>query len=165
LRKSLDEGSKCFDVLHGFCVYLSFLLSFISFVSSPAIIIFYVFLSQIIVSTFSKRPTTTFMALTANNNEPTTNFVYHRVHNSPLNSTTTSPRRSWSTLTFNNKNFPDGKLSYESQQLGGGVIGGGSSGSVSGSWKINDVTNEMARARDSGKERQDVMARASQIVM
>lgn len=96
--------------------------------------------------------TTTFMALNANN-EPTTNYVHHRVHNSPLNLATTPPRRSWSTFTFNNKNFPDGKLSYESQQMGGDK----------NPWKINDVT-EMVRSRD-GKERQDVMARASQIVM
>jgi len=96
--------------------------------------------------------TTTFMALNASN-EPTTNFIHHRVHNSPLGQATTPPRRSWSTFTFNNKNFPDGKLSYESQQLGG----------EKSPWKINDVT-EMVRSRD-GKERQDVMARASQIVM
>lgn len=96
---------------------------------------------------FSKRitSTTTFMALNANN-EPTTNFVHHRVHNSPLNQATTPPRRPWSTFTFNNKNFPDGKLSYESQQFGGGE---------KNPWKINDVT----------EKRQDVMARASQIVM
>lgn len=105
-------------------------------------------------SSSSKRinSTTTFMALNANN-EPTTNFVHHRVHNSPLNLATTPPRRSWSTFTFNNKNFPDGKLSYESQQMGG----------EKNPWKINDVT-EMIRSRE-GKERQDVMARASQIVM
>lgn len=96
--------------------------------------------------------TTTFMALNANN-EPTTNFIQHRVHNSPLNQATTPPRRSWSTFTFNNKNFPDGKLSYESQQLG----------CDKSPWKFNDVT-EIVRSRD-GKERQDVMARASQIVM
>jgi hypothetical protein len=88
--------------------------------------------------------TTTFMALNANN-EPTTNFVHHRVH-SPMNQATTPPRRPWSTFTFNNKNFPDGKLSYESQQFGGGE---------KSPWKINDVT----------EKRQDVMARASQIVM
>lgn len=92
------------------------------------------------------------MALNANN-EPTTNFVHHRVHNSPLHQATTPPRRSWSTFTFNNKNFPDGKLSYESQQLGG----------EKSPWKMNDVT-EMVRTRD-GKDRQDLMERASQIVM
>lgn len=91
------------------------------------------------------------MALTANN-EPTTNFIQHRVHNSPLHHQVTSPpRRSWSQFTFNNKNFPDGKLSYENQQLGGDR-----------SWR-NDIS-EIVRIRD-GRERQDVMARASQIVM
>lgn len=103
---------------------------------------------------FSKRiinSTTTFMALHTNN-EPTTNFIQHRVHNSPLQQVTSPPRRSWSNFTFNNKNFPDGKLSYESQQMGGDKS----------SWK-NDI-NEIVRTRD-GRERQDVMARASQIVM
>lgn len=106
------------------------------------------------VGLFSKRvnSTTTFMQLNAIN-EPTTNFVHHRVHNSPLNQATTPPRRSWSTFTFNNKNFPDGKLSYESQQTG----------AEKNPWKINDVA-EMARVRE-GKDGQDVMARASQIVM
>lgn len=92
------------------------------------------------------------MALNASN-EPTTNFIQHRVHNSPLSQATTPPRRSWSTFTFNNKNFPDGRLSYESQQMG----------AEKSPFKINDVT-EIVRSRD-GKERQDVMARASQIVM
>lgn len=85
------------------------------------------------------------MALNANN-EPTTNFIHHRVHNSPLQSAT-SPRRSWQ-FTFNNKNFPDGKLSYESQQTGERTY-----------W--NDVV--VRSSRDGN--RQDVMARANQIVM
>lgn len=84
------------------------------------------------------------MALNANN-EPTTNFIQHRVHNSPLQAAT-SPRRSWQ-FTFNNKNFPDGKLSYESHQ-------------ERSSW--NDVVRS---SRDNRQERQDVMARANQIVM
>lgn len=90
--------------------------------------------------------TTTFMALNANN-EPTTNFIHHRVHNSPLQ-TATSPRRSWQ-FTFNNKNFPDGKLSYESQQMG------------------NERTywNDVVRSSSRDGNRQDVMARANQIVM
>jgi hypothetical protein len=120
------------------------------------IIILSVLKPQKTIFLFSKRinSTTTFMALNANN-EPTTNFIHHRVHN-PLTQATTPPRRSWSTFTFNNKNFPDGKLTYESQQMG---IGGGEKNP----WKIvNDVT-EMARSRDS--KGQDVMARASQIVM
>lgn len=87
------------------------------------------------------------------NNESTTNFVHHRIHSSPLHQVTSPPRRSWSTFTFNNKNFPDGKLSYESQQMY-------SDNRIS--WKINDVA--ISRSRD-GKDRQDVMARASQIVM
>lgn len=98
------------------------------------------------------KSTTTFMALNASN-EPTTNFVHHRVHSSPMSQATTPPRRSWSTFTFNNKNFPDGRLSYESQQFGG----------EKNPWKSSDVS-EIVRSRE-GKDRQDVMARASQIVM
>lgn len=92
------------------------------------------------------------MALNNANNEPTTNFIQHRVHNSPLHQLTSPPRRSWSTFTFNNKNFPDAKLSYENQQLG----------CDKSPWR-NDIS-EIVRSRD-GRERQDVMARASQIVM
>lgn len=100
---------------------------------------------------FSKRitSTTTFMALNAIN-EPTTNFIQHRVHNSPLHQAT-SPRKSWQ-FTFNNKNFPDGKLSYESHQA---------PSTERFSW--NDVVRS---SRESTRqERQDVMARANQIVM
>lgn len=89
------------------------------------------------------------MALNANN-EPTTNFIQHRVHNSPIQTTATSPRRSWQ-FTFNNKNFPDGKLSYESQQIG-------NSNNERASW------NDVVRSSRDGN-RQDVMARANQIVM
>lgn len=121
--------------------------------------------SMLFVYVFAKKkiskrinPTTTFMALNSCN-EPTTNFIHQRVHNSPISQLTAQPRRSWSNFAFNNKNFPDGKLSYESQSVRGGPVA------------INDRSSWKAgegligdRLRD-GKERQDVMARASQIVM
>lgn len=100
------------------------------------------------------------MALNSNN-EPTTNFVQHRVHNSPISQAAMQPRRSWS--NFNNKNFPDGKLSYETQSSS---LRGGNNVAMNdrGSWRANDIATGEKRIRD-GKERQDVMARASQIVM
>lgn len=102
-------------------------------------------------------------------NENTTNFV-QRVHTSPLNQAGT-PRRSWSTFAFNNKNFPDGKLTYESQQVcGSGSISPGIVGGTSYSKLIMNDVNEMSKyagVKDNKFERcnQDVMARASQIVM
>lgn len=123
-------------MVHAFIIlilFIYFLLPFIQFLA------------------FSKRinSTTTFMALNAIN-EPTTNFIQHRVHNSPLHQAT-SPRKSWQ-FTFNNKNFPDGKLSYESHQV---------PSNERFSW--NDVVRS---SRESTRqERQDVMARANQIVM
>lgn len=101
------------------------------------------------------------MALNSSN-EPTTNFIHQRVHNSPISQLTTQPRRSWSNFAFNNKNFPDGKLSYESQSL---RTGNPIAMNDRSSWKANEgLVGD--RLRDlNGKERQDVMARASQIVM
>lgn len=103
------------------------------------------------------------MALNSNN-EPTTNFVQHRVHNSPISQAAMQPRRSWS--NFNNKNFPDGKLSYETHSSS--LRGGGNNNTVAmndrTSWRANEITTGEKKFRD-GKERQDVMARASQIVM
>lgn len=60
-----------------------------------------------------------------------------------------NPRRSWSSIAFNNKNFPDGKLIYESSQ---------NSNENNGN---KAFSKNYARFERSG---QDVMARASQIV-
>lgn len=63
-----------------------------------------------------------------------------------------SPRRSWSSIAFQNKNFPDGKMGYESNSL----------------TNNNDDTGK-SKYFDKGMSKferssQDVMARASQIV-
>lgn len=76
-------------------------------------------------------------------------------------------RRSWSNIGTNNKNFPDGKLGYESSlyDSGGGT---GVSSSVAGMNK-NKYSAVATAAKGSNatkfeRSSQDVMARASQIV-
>ncbi|XP_059621402.1 unconventional myosin-IXa-like isoform X2 [Phlebotomus argentipes] len=67
-----------------------------------------------------------------------------------------SPRRSWSSIAFNNKNFPDGKLGYENSQNSNNNNNNSDSGG----------NNKLFAKGFSKFERssQDVMARASQIV-
>ncbi|XP_055644100.1 unconventional myosin-IXa-like isoform X4 [Toxorhynchites rutilus septentrionalis] len=111
-----------------------------------------------------------------------------------------TPRRSWSSYAFNNKNFPDGKISYECQQQqqphqlhqqqqqppspdSSSTSGhqssnasssgkqttatnaGGSLGNIGG--KLDSASYNSSQAARNRFERstQDVMARASQIVM
>lgn len=79
-----------------------------------------------------------------------------------------SPRKSWSSIAYNNKNFPDGKLVYDQQQAAAAAAASSSAannnvafvGGVGGSAGklFNKASTKFER---SG---QDVMARASQIV-
>ncbi|GAB0091609.1 hypothetical protein DMENIID0001_064650 [Sergentomyia squamirostris] len=68
-----------------------------------------------------------------------------------------SPRRSWSSIAFNNKNFPDGKLGYENSQ---------NSSNNNNNNADSSGNNKLFAKGFSKFERssQDVMARASQIV-
>lgn len=69
---------------------------------------------------------------------------------------TGSPRRSWSSIAFQNKNFPDGKLGYETNNLtNNNSIGTDDTG------KSKYFDKGMSKFERSS---QDVMARASQIV-
>ena len=106
-----------------------------------------------------------------------------------------TPRRSWSSYAFNNKNFPDGKLSYEStQNQQQHPQQNQSSGSSASSSLYSVYSSNASSSNSSGKQSaanagntggtgsgklssslaarsrferssQDVMARASQIVM
>ncbi|XP_055550610.1 unconventional myosin-IXa-like isoform X3 [Wyeomyia smithii] len=97
-----------------------------------------------------------------------------------------TPRRSWSSYAFSNKNFPDGKLSFENQQQQqqqhqttgsqSSVYSNSNSSSASGKQLLTtNVTgsgggkmgyNSSLAARNRfERSTQDVMARASQIVM
>lgn len=100
-----------------------------------------------------------------------------------------TPRRSWSSYAFNNKNFPDGKLSYEStqnqppQQTSGAsassalysvyssnASGSNSSGKQSAAnagsaGTSGKLSSSLAARSRFERSSQDVMARASQIVM
>lgn len=103
-----------------------------------------------------------------------TNSIIQRAHNnlamnqynSPSN---TSTRRSWSTFAFNNKNFPDGKLSYEQNYATGSSNGGTTTYTKLYLADNSELNKFSSQVRDNTKfnERtnQDVMARASQIVM
>lgn len=63
-----------------------------------------------------------------------------------------SPRKSWSSIAYNNKNFPDGKLVYDQQQATVAVP-------TTATGKL--FNKGFTKFERSG---QDVMARASQIV-
>lgn len=63
-----------------------------------------------------------------------------------------SPRKSWSSIAYNNKNFPDGKLVYDQQQTTVAVP-------TTATGKL--FNKGFTKFERSG---QDVMARASQIV-
>ncbi|XP_058824121.1 unconventional myosin-IXb-like isoform X2 [Topomyia yanbarensis] len=89
-----------------------------------------------------------------------------------------TPRRSWSSYAFSNKNFPDGKLSYECQQQQQQQQQQSSSGSQSSVYSNSgkqSTTNaaggkmgynsSLAARNRFERSTQDVMARASQIVM
>lgn len=81
-------------------------------------------------------------------NDTTTTFAQYQ-HNVQPNK---SPRKSWSSIAYNNKNFPDGKLGYELQSI-----------------TSNITTSSNAKLFGKGalkfeRPGQDVMARASQIV-
>lgn len=102
-------------------------------------------------------------------------------------SATGTPRRSWSSYAFNNKNFPDGKLSYEctaasgqpnQQQSSPSSVynssassgkqlatnsGGGGAGKQLGYG--GNLSSSLAARNRFERSSQDVMARASQIVM
>lgn len=97
-----------------------------------------------------------------------------------------TPRRSWSSYAFNNKNFPDGKLSYEcsaasgqasspssvynsssssaSKQSSATNSGGGKQLGYGGNLSSSAASALAARNRFE-RSSHDVMARASQIVM
>lgn len=96
---------------------------------------------KILKQNISKRVNTT-------PNDTTTTFAQYQ-QNVPPNR---SPRKSWSSIAYNNKNFPDGKLGYELQSL-----------------TSNITTNSNSKLFGKGAMKferpgQDVMARASQIV-
>lgn len=97
-----------------------------------------------------------------------------------------TPRRSWSSYAFNNKNFPDGKLSYEytaasgqpnQQQSSPSSVysssassgkqsttnSGGGAGKQLGYG--GNLSASLAARNRFERSSQDVMARASQIVM
>ncbi|XP_055612970.1 unconventional myosin-IXb-like, partial [Uranotaenia lowii] len=144
---------------------------------------------------------------TSSNNSSGSNINYHRqstpagqqqsFSNSFGAGSVGTPRRSWSSYAFNNKNFPDGKLSYECQQqqlqnstsTSASVVS-----STSSSTTTPSVYSSSASGNNNGKHHhqqqvansaggrasygsslaarsrferstQDVMARASQIVM
>lgn len=87
----------------------------------------------------------------------TSKFIQRASNTSALNQTT--PRRSWSTFAFNNKNFPDGKLTDESSQ---GTLGATTKLFLNDSSEMNKFGLKDAKTE---RTNQDVMARASQIVM
>ncbi|XP_021704906.1 unconventional myosin-IXa isoform X4 [Aedes aegypti] len=93
-----------------------------------------------------------------------------------------TPRRSWSSYAFNNKNFPDGKLSYECSATSGQANSSPSSVyNSSSASKQSSTTNSGGGGKQLGyggnlssslaarnrfeRSSHDVMARASQIVM
>lgn len=142
---------------------------------------------------------------------PNSNLAYHRqslgnagygaAGAASPGATGGTPRRSWSSFAFNNKNFPDGKLNYECNQQqdqtpqyhskhlqstaassssiygsgGGGKSSANANSSASGAPNSGGVTGTgsgkgyglgSAAARNRfERSGQDVMARASQIVM
>ncbi|XP_062564162.1 unconventional myosin-IXb-like isoform X1 [Armigeres subalbatus] len=98
-------------------------------------------------------------------------------------SATGTPRRSWSSYAFNNKNFPDGKLSYECA-AGSGQASPSTVHNSSSAGKQSSAANSSGAGKQLGyggnqsssssslaarnrfeRSSQDVMARASQIVM
>lgn len=88
----------------------------------------------------------------------------------PLNK---NPRKSWSSIAYNNKNFPDGKLGYEHQHVVAGSNPGQRSSMSSATTANHNAStsntttgNKLLSKGFSKFERsgQDVMARASQIV-
>lgn len=81
-------------------------------------------------------------------NDTTTTFAQYQ-HNVQPNK---SPRKSWSSIAYNNKNFPDGKLGYELQSLTSNIP-------TTGNTKLFGKG-----AMKFERHGQDVMARASQIV-
>ena len=92
-----------------------------------------------------------------NDSDSTSKFMQRAANLSALNQTT--PRRSWSTFAFNNKNFPDGKLTYESSQ---GTIGTTTKLLLNDSSEMNKFGLKETKIE---RANHDVMARASQIVM
>lgn len=85
-----------------------------------------------------------------------------------------NPRKSWSSIAYNNKNFPDGKLGYEHQVVGSSIAGqrasmttANANNQLHGVAASNLSTGNKLLSKGYSKiERsgQDVMARASQIV-
>jgi hypothetical protein len=103
-------------------------------------------------------------------NSTTTNSIIQRAHNNfAMNqynsSSNTSTRRSWSTFAFNNKNFPDGKLTYEQNATGNN--GGTTTYTKLYLTDNSDLNKFGSHVRDKFSERtnQDVMARASTILL
>lgn len=101
----------------------------------------------------------------------TTNYT-KRVHNQ-LASTPTSPsRRSWTTYAFKNKNFPDGKLSYEqnfnnnnSNNNFNSLNHGGAYTKMYSHENSSESSTKFSQNYNKFERNQDVMALASQIVM
>ncbi|XP_037024477.1 unconventional myosin-IXa-like isoform X2 [Bradysia coprophila] len=81
-------------------------------------------------------------------NDTTTTFAQYQLNVQPNK----SPRKSWSSIAYNNKNFPDGKLGYELQSLTSNVL------------TSNNSKLFGKGAMKFERPGQDVMARASQIV-
>lgn len=92
-----------------------------------------------------------------NDSDSTSKFMQRASNTNALNQTT--PRRSWSTFAFNNKNFPDGKLTYESSQ---GTMGATTKLLLNDSSEMNKFGLKETKIE---RTNHDVMARASQIVM
>lgn len=81
-----------------------------------------------------------------------------------------NPRKSWSSIAYNNKNFPDGKLGYEHQQQAVvGATAGQRGSSTAANQNMTSATNANNKLFSKGYSKfersgQEVMARASQIV-
>lgn len=118
--------------------------------------LYFIYFNVIIDSSpsFSKR-----LSNNINSDNTTSNYLQQR---SPTNylSMSQSGRKSWSNFTFNNKNFPDGKLSYECNNTSYN-----SNTKLSPSDNIYDKSKFLNKENKFERSSQDVMARASQIVM
>lgn len=95
-----------------------------------------------------------------NNASATTQLTTSSSSSSNRTSSVVNPRRSWSSIAFNNKNFPDGKLVYENNQINNNNIDNNNSNTTTPASKTGFSKSYTKFERSS----QDVMAKASQIV-
>lgn len=145
-------------------------LDFFMHVKCYVIFIFVCFFSLFIFAKkrnhFSKRVNST-ISDTTTSSTITTTTTYLPAHLVTASGPHMSPRKSWSSIAYNNKNFPDGKLVYDQQQAAAaatataGVTGGGGGSLVGGTTSSKLFNKGYTKFERSG---QDVMARASQIV-